>query len=122
MQNSNILPRAESYGQSHVLSGDVQARTQSSHRKTGPAGFEAAATTTPGALLTANRHHLAKGANWHLDTAGNVQDTGYHPHAYKFLCKHARNGPAFPTSGSHLKNSILMPGTNTHICEVWIHP
>jgi hypothetical protein len=64
------LPRADSQGMSHGLGGRDPTRPPlpSSRPATG-IGF-IGVDTTPGELLTANRHHLMPGALWRLDTAG----------------------------------------------------
>ena len=71
---SRPLPRAESYGQSHVLSGEVPA----SARWSGGSGGgdtrlgEMPKTRIPAELLTSHGHHLIPGALWRMDTAGSI--------------------------------------------------
>lgn len=68
----NILPRAETLGQSHIISRDAgEAGSRgNTGRDLGVMQMWRPDTGTPAALLTANRNHLAPGAAWRMDEAG----------------------------------------------------
>ena len=63
------LPRADSHGAGMSLGQRAATGASGAGSRPATGGF-AGALTTPGELLTANRHHILGGVDWRLDTAG----------------------------------------------------